>query len=434
MGNFRNYLHNFHFGWATFPTSLYIMIRLLYFLDYSSWYTNPSFQSLHPVSSLQYINKYFSFFARLQFSEAESVPGQGEGNYNVRVEPGDPGKRWELQRELTDLLQRIQRENGGQYSCTASNLLGKTHSKSVQLDIKCESYYSSLSPHTSCQTLQPARPRPISSTRSRSTPAWSWTAAWPPTPPPVSSWSRFWCLMFSVLEDIDRVTTTHPPLLATISVFANVANIWETWRKKMGFITNCMKNCSRCTLPSWKYRAPPPLSLILLQREHSEGGPATSAPSRGRWTGRGAARWSTPRDRTPPTARCPARAGPAWGVELLVSTSCCPLALTPLGLRPAPYRTSPRSHSRWRDCSLCSPCQGNLSEEKTDAITGIGPDTNTADYKVIFHCTSHIQRVPTAISPPGRMYGQCLCQYQGKEISYWGHLNQRKENENWNER
>ena len=59
-----------------------------------------------------------------------------------------------------------------------------------------------------------------------------------------------------------------------------------------------------------------------------------------------------------------------------------------------------------------------LSEEKTDAITGIGPDTNTADYKVIFHCTSHIQRVPTAISPPGRMYGQCLCQYQGKEISY----------------
>ena len=38
------------------------------------------------------------------------------------------------------VIQKIQRENGGEYSCSASNIIGKNHSQSLHLDIKCKSW------------------------------------------------------------------------------------------------------------------------------------------------------------------------------------------------------------------------------------------------------------------------------------------------------
>ena len=40
-----------------------------------------------------------------------------------------------------EVIQKIQRENAGEYSCAASNQIGKNHSKSLHLDIKCKYYY-----------------------------------------------------------------------------------------------------------------------------------------------------------------------------------------------------------------------------------------------------------------------------------------------------
>ena len=51
-----------------------------------------------------------------------------------------------------EVIQKIQRENAGEYSCAASNQIGKNHSKSLHLDIKCK---SNLSCSLSCLTSDP---------------------------------------------------------------------------------------------------------------------------------------------------------------------------------------------------------------------------------------------------------------------------------------
>ena len=51
-----------------------------------------------------------------------------------------------------EVIQKIQRENAGEYSCAASNQIGKNHSKSLHLDIKCK---SNLSSSLSCHMSDP---------------------------------------------------------------------------------------------------------------------------------------------------------------------------------------------------------------------------------------------------------------------------------------
>ena len=40
---------------------------------------------------------------------------------------------------MMEMIQKIQRENGGDYFCTATNIIGRNQSQSLHLDVKCES-------------------------------------------------------------------------------------------------------------------------------------------------------------------------------------------------------------------------------------------------------------------------------------------------------